>query len=183
MTQMQLPITTSRLVLRTLRDTDFDDLFEMATHPDVYRYIRPPMTAEQTRDHIQERMPPWFFEDMKWYSLAVHLKEETRVMGEVVFRYESRDCRRMEIGYRFHPEYQGKGYAYEAVKVVADELFEVFKIHKMAAYCIRENQPSRRLLEKMGMKEEGVKRDQQLLNGQWFDLVVYGVLEHEFTKG
>jgi len=173
---LNLPLETSRLVLRSFQEGDFEDTYILCSHPDICRYIRPPMTREQVVTHIADRMQPWTFEEEKWYSLTVKRKGASRVIGEVVFRLESIADRRAEIGYRFHPDAQGKGYALEANKALVALLFRVLDLHKLVAYCHSVNAASRRLLTRLGFTEEGCKRDHMFSEGKWLDLTLYGLI-------
>ena len=178
---LDLPWKTSRLILRPLADCDFDDMFVLCTHPEICRYIRPPMSGEAVAEHIQDRQRPWFFEDGKWCSLAVLERgKDRRLLGEMVFRMESKVDSRAEIGYRFHPDSQGKGYAFEASKALVDFLFDAFALHKLVAYCEPANLASRRLLSKLGMIEEGLQREHVHVDGEFRDLCSYGLLRREF---
>jgi len=176
---LDLPWRSDRLVLRALEPGDFDALFVLCTHPEICRYIRPPMTEDQVREHLTDRRRPWFFEERKWYSLAVSEVPAPRVIGELVFRLESRADRRAEIGYRFHPDAHGKGYASESVGVLITKLFEVVGLHKLVAYCDAANDASNRLLTRLGMRREGVLRAQYWYRDQWCDMISYGLLETE----
>ncbi len=178
-----LPRKTPRLVLRALRVEDLADIHLLCSHPEICRYIRPPMTREQVEKHIRDRLRPWSFEDGKWLSLAVCLAhDESRVIGEAVFRFESRADRRMEIGYRFRPESQGKGYAIEAVRGLVALLLENFELHKLVAYCDAENAASIRLLQRLGMTEEGLLREHYYLNGGWRDLHAFALLCRKYRS-
>ena len=179
---LDLPLKTPRLVLRDLSTDDFEDILFLCTHPEICRYIRPPMTRQQVRDHIRDRLRPWFFEETKWYSLAVCLAEDGGIIGELVFRLESRTELRAEIGYRFRPEAQGKGYGLEAADALVGLLFGKLRLHKLVAYCAAENRASRRLLSRLGMRQEGCWRKHSLMHGQWTDLCVYGMLASDRGK-
>ena len=174
-----LPLRTSRLEMRALREEDFNDLLVLCTHAEICRYIRPPMSREQVRDHIAARLRPWFFEEAKWYSLAVCVIGKKRVIGELVFRLESKTDRRAEIGFRFHPDGQGRGYAFEATAALMELLFNKLDLHKLTAYCYTENEASKRLLTRLGMLSEGLQRDHLFVNGQWHHINLYGLLRHE----
>ena len=176
---LALPWETARLTIRAFAGEDFEDVYVLCSHAEICRYIRPPMSREQVETHIRERLRPWFFEERKWYSLAVCLPGERRVIGELVFRLESRPDRRAEIGYRFHPDAQGKGYAGEAVARLIAALFTVLDLHKLTAYCDAENQASNRLLARLGMREEGLLRAHYHHRDQWCDVIAYGLLAAE----
>ena len=61
----------------------------------------------------------------------------------------------IEIGYVIHPDYQGRGYATEAVKAVIDELRDM-GFGKVTAGFFAGNTASRRVMEKCGMKPNGI---------------------------
>ncbi len=179
--ELSLPLHTERLVLRPLDPDDLDDMLVLCAHPEICRYIRPPMSRGQTADHIHARLRPWRFEVGAWFSLAVTRPESRRVIGETVFRLESREDRRAEIGYRFHPELQGQGYASEAVGALIGLLFRELDLHRLTAYCDVDNQASLRLLERLGMRVEGRLREQTHRDGVWRDLSVHGLLRREYA--
>lgn len=58
-----------------------------------------------------------------------------------------------EIGYLLHPDFRGNGYAREAADRILQLGFE--ELHKISARCDPGNEPSRRLLERLGMRREG----------------------------
>jgi RimJ/RimL family protein N-acetyltransferase len=176
---LRLPLQTQRLALRGLREGDLEDVFVLCSHPEICRYIRPPMSREDVVRHIRDRLRPWHFEEMKWYSLAVCRIGEERVIGEMVFKLESLEVRRAEIGYRFHPDGQGKGYAAEATDALIAWLFDELHLHKLVAYCVPENIPSIKLLQRFGFQREGTWREHLRLEGAWCDLSTYGLLARE----
>ena len=175
-----LPLETERLTLKSLVPDDFDDLFMLCTHPDICRYIRPPMSREQVAQHIEDRLQPWHMEEMKWYSLAVRQRGKSRMIGEMVFRLESVDHSRAEIGYRFHPDVAGMGFATEASRAVVELLLNKMGLHKLSAYSHADNSQSRALLERLGMQLEGRRREDMFSDGAWYDLCIYGMLHHEY---
>jgi len=172
--KLPMPIQTQRLTLRALKRDDFGDVYALCADPDICRYIRPPMTREQVATHIAERARPWRLMEGAWDSLAVCRRDEARVIGEAVFRIESAADRRAEIGFRFHPDGQGKGYAFEAMQALVAVLFGPAGLHKLTAYCHSENAASQRLLTRLGFCLEGRWRAHFWLDGGWRDLCLYG---------
>ncbi|MBQ9081297.1 MAG: GNAT family N-acetyltransferase [Clostridia bacterium] len=57
-----------------------------------------------------------------------------------------------EVGARLLPEYEGKGYAREALKALTDYAFSVLAVERVQAKCFKENARSRRMLEGAGMR-------------------------------
>ena len=84
-----------------------------------------------------------------------------------------------EIGWVFHPEYQGKGYASEAARAVLAFGFNKMKLHRIIATCQPENTASHRVMEKIGMRREGFLKMHPHDN-EWWDEYYYAVLEEEW---
>ena len=57
--------------------------------------------------------------------------------------------------------------------------FEELNLHRVWAYCIAENLASRRVMEKIGMQFEGRLRENEWMQGRWWDSNVYGLLNTE----
>ena len=176
----ELPLKTARLQMQPLNLANFDAIFALCVHPDTCRYIRPAMTHEQVTDHIKDRQRPWAFDDGKWISMEVCCLGQDRVIGEVVFRMESRDDRRAEIGYRFHPDVWGKGYAIEAMHALTAMLIDKLDLHKLIAYCDPGNKASTRLLERLGMQQEGCYREHYFVFDTWSDSAIFGLLSRDY---
>lgn len=174
------PLETERLVVREMVPDDFDAVYVLCTHPDTCRYIRPAMTAEAVREHIAKRKMPWRFHDLDWCASVVVEKASNQIIGEVTFRVISLDERRSEIGFRFHPDFQGKGYASEATQAILNVLFKQLNIHKVIGQCDVRNRASFKLMENLGMRREGKFLKQNLNADQWCDVYYYAILEDEW---
>lgn len=85
-----------------------------------------------------------------------------------------------EIGYGI-PEEQarGKGYATEGVRLLVRYLFMGYLVERIVAFTEEENRPSQRVLEKVGFQQEGVLRRATFRDGQWRNMVIYGILRDE----
>lgn len=59
--------------------------------------------------------------------------------------------------------------------------FGPLKLHRVEAACVPTNQPSRRVLEKAGFRQEGLARAYLKINGRWADHLLFGVLGEEFA--
>lgn len=170
-------LTTERLRIRRQNESDFDDVMAHETNTEIMRYIKdidPDITVIEkfVRDSFQD----WIAEDGKWAVLGVYLRNNDAFLGNIFVRFESMEFGRVEIGYRFHPEYHGHGYATESMKALTSWLWKEPKINKLLAYCVADNDASYRLMEKLGMQREGVLRQHSTLGGVWHDELVYGVL-------
>jgi ribosomal-protein-alanine N-acetyltransferase len=80
------------------------------------------------------------------------------------------------LGYWIGQAFAGKGYMTEAVKGMIGYAFDELGLHRIEAACLPSNEPSRRLLTRVGFTEEGYARAYLKINGRWEDHVLFGLL-------
>ena len=90
--------------------------------------------------------------------------------------------RSWEIGYCIFPEYRGKGYCVEAAKMVLKYTFEELNAHKVVAMCNQYNIASYKVIEKLGMRREGVFKEELPWQNKWADQFFYCILATEYQK-
>ncbi|MDD3289030.1 MAG: GNAT family protein [Alphaproteobacteria bacterium] len=81
------------------------------------------------------------------------------------------------LGYWIGEPYAGQGYMTEAAGLVCDFAFKELKLHRLEASCLPENEPSSRLLRKLGFNEEGLARSYLKINNKWSDHLLWGKVE------
>jgi RimJ/RimL family protein N-acetyltransferase len=113
-------------------------------------------------------------------SLAVVLPETGAVIGDVVLFLRSQEHRQGEIGYVFHPDHGGHGYATEAARMMLRLGFEEFGLHRIIGRIDAWNTASARVLERLGMRREAHFAQNKIVRGEWSDEVVYAMLEDEW---
>lgn len=80
------------------------------------------------------------------------------------------------IGYWMGERHAGKGYMFEAVRLLADHAFTKLRLHRIEAACIPANGRSARVLEKAGFQREGHLRSYLCINGVWQDHHLYALI-------
>ncbi len=110
-----------------------------------------------------------------WFQYAIELKAEGCLAGDVgVNLHENR--MQAELGFTLAPQWQGQGYATEAVRAVVRDLFERRGMHRVSAECDARNVNSVRLLERVGFLREGLRPQHTWIKGEWTDDLLYGLL-------
>lgn len=84
------------------------------------------------------------------------------------------------FGVSIHREHWGHGYAEDAVRMLLRYGFHEQRFQKCNSACIAENKASIRLHQKLGFKEEGLRRRQVFFNGIYHDDVLFGLTREEF---
>lgn len=169
-------LETDRLILRSFRETDYDDLYAFLSQlRDSEFEGYPGITYENGREHLKYRIGSDEF-------YAIELKETGRVIGNVYCGI--RDFNTREVGYIVNRDYQRKGYALEALCRVIENAFQE-GTHRVFAECDPRNECSWKLLEKAGFEREAHlkqnifrHRDEQG-NPLWKDTYVYAKLNSD----
>jgi len=110
------------------------------------------------------------------------LKADEKVIGNISVRNINRRMLTAEIGYGVAAEARGNDYATEAVRLVTQKAFTQSPLRKLIAYVHQENRASRRVLQKVGYKPEGVLREHYVVNGMPVNEIIYGILRREVVS-
>jgi [ribosomal protein S5]-alanine N-acetyltransferase len=181
--ELDLVITTARLRLRPIQETDVDDLWPYVSDPAVPRM----MSWSAHTDRIQT------LEFIRQVSGALTgnrgvtwvIEHDGRAMGCVALddlRFELRAWRvdRAELGYWIAPPLWSQGVMTEAAHAVMRCAFEVIGLHKVTSGCIAENVGSRRVLEKLGFRPVGRNEDDVWRDGRWWSVLRYELTTSEW---
>jgi RimJ/RimL family protein N-acetyltransferase len=176
------PLKTARLTLRPFVIDDLNALHDIQSRPGVTRYLLyDARDRDQVRKVLEERMQADFTE-RDALNLAVVLTETGALIGDVVLFLRSQEQRQGEIGYVFHPDYGGRGYATEATRALLGLGFEHYGLHRIVGRLDARNTPSARVLERLGMRREARFVQNEFIKGEWTDELVYAMLEGEWRS-
>ncbi|MGI2035792.1 GNAT family N-acetyltransferase [Rhizobium panacihumi] len=174
-------ITTQRLILRKFRPGDLESYAAYRTREDVYRYL---YAAPSTRAVLEEKFARLlnapFENDGEDFRLAVTRKEDGALIGDVMLKLANKAALQAEVGYVFHPDYGGKGYATEAVLAMISTGFETFGFHRIFARLDSRNRGSVGIVERLGLRREAHLVENDRFNGEWGDEYIYAVLAREW---
>lgn len=176
------PIETERLILRRFTLEDVPAMHAYASKPDVARYMLwDPLSLEE----VEARITRWVEregdrEEGQSLSYAVTLKNGGTMIGDCGLVFHDEEARQGEIGYSFHPDYHGQGYATEAAREMLRLGFERCNRHRIYGRCDGRNDGSSRLMERLGMRREAHFREHAIFKGGWDDEYYYAILEDEW---
>ncbi|QTH41196.1 GNAT family N-acetyltransferase [Cohnella sp. LGH] len=179
----ELPILqTERTILRKIRIDDVDDIFEYSSNSEVSKYTTWYMHqsksdtqkfVESVIDKYRERkIAPWGIEDA----------QTKRVVGTAGFVYWDTIHLKAELGYALSADLWNKGYMTEIVKKMVEFGFEQMKLVRIEARCQIDNIGSSRVMEKVGMKYEGILRKSIVAQSRHKDVKLYSILDEEYLQ-
>lgn len=174
----QPTLETMRLILEPFKESDLQDIFAYVSHPDVPRYVpwQVHKTIEDSRvfyDFIQQSTRA--IRGYLFYVFAIRLKESGRVIGSIDFKNTSPLCG--QIDYALGYEYWNKGIMAEAAMAIREWAFaNLPEMVRLQAFCAFENIGSSRVMEKIGMSKEGVRKKAFVLKGVPVDVADYALI-------
>lgn len=175
-------LETERLILRKMLVSDKEDIYAYSCREDVTEYLTwaPHTSIAYTQDYLRYIGQRYSVGD--YFDWAVVEKKSGRVIGSCGFTRFDYPNDAGEIGYVFHPDFGGQGYATEAVGEVVRFGFVALKLHRIEARYIKGNDRSCRLMERLGMRFEGERREAMLVKGAYRTVGTYSILASEYAK-
>jgi ribosomal-protein-alanine N-acetyltransferase len=175
------PIETERLLLRALRADDENDIHEYASDPEVVRLmIWGPSTPDLTREFLDRALQAQAQWPRPEVVLAIELKSERRLIGSIGLRMKDAANRNADIGYVLNRKYWGHGYMTESACAILEVAFQQLKMHRVWATCDTRNRSSYRVMERLGMRREGLFVKDAMEKGEWRDTYLYAILAEEW---
>lgn len=173
---------TERLLLRPFREEDLDRLANLQSRPEVSRFLYwEPRSREESAAALARYMTEDRLErDDDSLALAVVRRADSLLLGNASVWLRSAEHRQVEIGYVFHPDAGGQGYATEAARALVDFAFTDLRAHRVFARTDARNTPSASLLARLGMRQEAHFREAEIFKGAWGDELVFALLSHEW---
>lgn len=177
------PIETERLRLRLFAPEDAAAVHAYQSREDVCQYL---LYSPRTLEQVQTKLADYaqrtrLVTDQDFLQLAVEDREGGVVLGEMVLVLRSTENQTAELGWVFHPDQHGNGYASEAARALLALGFETIGLHRIIAELAPQNTASVRLCTRIGMREEAHFVRDILVDGQWEDTGVYAMLREEWN--
>ena len=173
-------IHTERLTIRPLTMADDEAIYEYGSDPEVTRNVifSTHQSIEDSRSFITLVLDE--YANKKPSALGIELKSDKTMIGTIGYLNWSDDHKRIEIGYAINRKYWNQGYVSEATKGSIDYLFQNSDLIRIEARCKVQNIASSRVMEKAGMKFEGILRKQMFFKGEHHDMKMYSILRDEW---
>lgn len=170
-------ITTNRLILRLFQKTDAETVTTLCNNYHIYRntlYLPYPYTLDCALPWIETHLDN--FNADRAYELAITDKKTGRLYGAIALSNNKR-FHHGELAYWIGEEFWGNGYATEASEAMIEFAFNEKQYHKVFARHFASNPASGRVIQKLGMKQEGIFIDHVMKDDQYEDLIYYASIK------
>jgi RimJ/RimL family protein N-acetyltransferase len=184
LTAVDWPVRTERLLLRPARSADVEATWQYRQLPEVNRWLTAaPTTLEDFRA---------YFDQPDRLAKTLMIERDGQVIGDLMVAiddpYAQAEVREIaagtqaELGWCIAPHHAGRGYAKEAARAMFRLCFEDLGLRRVVAGCFVGNEPSWRLMERLGMRRESLAvRDSLHRSGEWLDGYTYALLRDEWS--
>ena len=177
------PVRTARLSIRPARADDAEATWQFRRLDSVAEWLT---SAPSTLGEYRA-----IFEEPERLAKTLIIEKDGVIIGDLMLSVEDawaqteiRDRARgvqAELGWVLHPDYEGHGYATEAVRELLRICFEDLGLRRVTANCFADNTGSQRLMERVGMRRElHAVRESLHRSGRWLDGYGYALLADEW---
>jgi RimJ/RimL family protein N-acetyltransferase len=184
LSRISWPRVTDRLVLRPATPEDADATWAFRHLEQVSRWL-----TELPANKATYRTT---FEQPDRLSTTLVIEHDGRVIGDLMLKLENAwaqsevaehgQAMQAELGWVLHPDHSGRGYATDAVRELVRICFDDLHVHRVVATCFADNEPSWRLMERLGLRRElHAVADAWHRTGEWLDTFGYALTADEWN--
>jgi len=171
-------LESERLLIKPVEEEDIYQLLEFRWDQDIMQYlVHEPISKQQQLE--------WFKNlSKKDLVLSIFLKgeEDMELVGTIGLYNINWVHRLATWRIRLSPVVQGKGIGYEASSMVLEYGFKTLNLHKMQSSSFADNKAIVKLLQKLGCKEEGILKSHFYNDGEYADVILFGLLKSDFLE-
>lgn len=172
-----------RIELTSITEQDVDFLCRIECDKDLWHFEESVPSVEEARENFLEKIAESEDDEGSSYDFVVRLVSDqaatpigiAQIWSYVDFR------KSWEIGFAVLPEYGGRRYGREAAELLLALAFDKLGAHKVVGMCNADNHRSSALMEHIGMRREGVFKEELFWNERWTDQFFYSILDSEYA--
>jgi RimJ/RimL family protein N-acetyltransferase len=178
---LPLPLRTPRLTLRDFVEGDLAAVRAYATDEQVLRHVLYERRDEPTlRRQLERVIASQSLRPRRAWELAVVVTRTERVIGTCdLARTGPREA---DLGYMLARAYWGRGYATELATALLAAAFDTLRLERVTALVDVHNDRSRHVLEKAGLRWDGLLRRHAHAKGRWWDCHRYAIARDEWLE-
>jgi len=165
---------TPRLILHKFKKEDTADVFEYASDEETTKFLifEPHKTPEESTEVIFD----YFLSRPGIFAIQF----EKKCIGCIDFRIHP-EHEKAGFGYVLNRNYWGRGLMTEALTAILKLCFEKLELNRVEATHYVGNEGSGKVMQKCGMKFEGIGIREEKIKGIFRDLVHYAILKEDFS--
>ena len=177
-----LVIRGARLVLRSAQLDDVNELFRLIdeSREELAKWL-PWIEFVRSVDDERHIVEQWIYEMQLKSAIHLCVTQDSKIAGLVGTHQIDWLNQRTSVGYWMGTAYIGQHFTTEATAVLLNFLFENLKLHRVFIQAATENEPSNRVIKRLGFKWEGLLRENERIRDNFFDHNIYGMTRSDFV--
>lgn len=170
-------LQSQRLLLRRPSEQDADMMFELGSDEETVKDLTwgPIKEKSEAVKNVREYYMP------NPYLFIIQLKENGKAIGVMDVRMKEAN-QSLTFGYMLNRAYWNQGYMTETLGLIIQLAFCRLGLNRVEGAHYIGNEGSGRVMEKCGMKKEGVGRQEVFVKGRFRDVVHYAILKEEYRQ-
>ncbi|MEN9881280.1 MAG: hypothetical protein RLZZ308_463 [Candidatus Parcubacteria bacterium] len=170
-----------KLSLKLRHEEDVENVFSLVDKNREYLRLWLPwvdstLSQDDSRLYIQKCLDG--FKEKKTADFGIFYNNT--LVGSMGFNKIDLENFWAEIGYWLDEDFQGKGIMTECVKSMIGYGFNDLELHRIQIRCDSNNTKSKMIPEKLGLKLEGIIRENHKNGSTYSDGLIYGILKNEW---
>lgn len=148
-------VETERLLLRPWSPTDIEDLVAVFAEPEVWRYpFGRGLPRGESEQFLDRQVEHWKVNGFgTWAAVLSHSARLIGYIGLSIPSWLPQVLPAVEVGWRLHPDYWGRGLATEGGRASLRHGFEALELDRIISIFTPDNAASGRVMEKLGMRD------------------------------
>lgn len=179
-------LRTKRLLISDHARDDIQPMHRLLSDPVAMYYLQDikTNTLQGSLQNLSAAMSEIGLENRKKYFFKIEYSDSREYIGEIGFtvRLDTPLGKIVGLGYFILPEFWGKGIVSEAASEVIRFAFEEANVIKVETGCIRENEGSEKVMQKVGMIKEADYKMRVWHDNRLKDRVEYRLLKDEWEQ-
>lgn len=175
---------TERLFIRPVSINDKESMFGYRADPETSKYLSlVPSNVDDVAIFINKTSSDIDVPGT-WFQFVIIEQMSNQLIGDIGIHFLENDPenKQVEIGYTLDRNYQGNGYATEALTIIISYLFTTLNKHRISASIAPVNIASIKLIERLGFRKEAHFKESLFFHGKWVDDMVFAILAKEWIE-
>lgn len=115
-------------------------------------------------------------------KLMTYIFVNEKIVGSVGLVKIDKEHHKAELGYWLSNDYRGRGIMTKSIKRLIRYVFKTMKINRLVLQIPSKNEASLKIPLSLHFEHEGILRQDALINGQYMDMEIYGLLKKDFIE-
>lgn len=171
-----------RIVLREFRQEDIAGMRQWVTDDEITRQLGGAFSRPKTWEETEQYLASLLRGDVGGTHFAIAERDSLKYIGQCDLTGLDDRARKAALSIVLCRERIGRGLGREAVALLLNYAFRQMNLHRVSLHVMADNERAIRCYEACGFQREGTLRAERYADGQYWDVLVMGILREEYDR-